>query len=76
MDEQREIKCAIAVTHPSVIRAAIVHALRIPAQAFWRFDIAPLTLTDLRFSRNTWTLRCVSCALTGQDRVDAHEGDA
>jgi broad specificity phosphatase PhoE len=63
LDEQREGKGTIAVTHPAVIRAAIIHALRIPAQTFWRFDVAPLTLTDLRFSRNVWTLRCVGCAL-------------
>jgi broad specificity phosphatase PhoE len=63
---QREVKSTIAVTHPAVIRSAIVHALHIPAQAFWRFDIAPLTVTDLRFSRNVWTVRCVGCSLAMQ----------
>jgi broad specificity phosphatase PhoE len=62
MDEQCTGKDAIAVTHPAVIRAAIVHGLRIPAQVFWRFDIPPLTLTDLRFSR-VWTVRHVGCPL-------------
>jgi broad specificity phosphatase PhoE len=63
MDEQRDCGHSIAVTHPSVIRAAIINALHIPAQTFWRFDIAPLSCTELRFSRNTWTVRCVGCPI-------------
>src|SRR5262249_36002249 len=62
-DEQRDASHVIAVTHPAVIRAAIVQALRIPAQTFWRLDISPLSLTDLRFSRGVWTLRCAGCSL-------------
>ena len=62
MDEQRGASHTVAVTHSAVIRAAIVYALRIPVLAFWRFDIAPLTLTDLRFGPDVWTLRCTSCA--------------
>jgi len=63
INEQRDMRHTIAVTHPAVIRAGVVHALRIPVSAFWRFDVAPLTLTDLRFSRDVWTLRCTGCAL-------------
>jgi broad specificity phosphatase PhoE len=55
----------IAVTHPAVIRAAIVCALEAPLQAFWRIDIAPLSLTDLRFNGRVWTLRSSSCGLRG-----------
>jgi broad specificity phosphatase PhoE len=62
MNEQCVGKDILAVTHPAVIRAAIVHALQIPAQLFWRFDIPQLTLTDLRFSR-VWTVRCIGCSL-------------
>ena len=36
-----------AVTHPAVIRAAIVHALDAPLSAFWKIDIAPLTKVRL-----------------------------
>ncbi|MFT4112595.1 histidine phosphatase family protein [Silvibacterium sp.] len=53
----------VAVTHPAWIRAAIVHTLRLPAPLFWRFDIAPLTLTDLRRSGEVWTVRCTGCGL-------------
>jgi broad specificity phosphatase PhoE len=62
MDEHCIGKDTIVTTHPTVIRAAILHGLQIPAQLFWRFDIRPLTLTDLRFSR-LWTIRCLGCPL-------------
>src|ERR1700761_5676253 len=39
---------------PAVIRAAILHPLTAPPQSFWRIDIAPLTLTDLRHNGRTW----------------------
>ena len=55
---------AIAVTHPAVIRAAIVRVLNAPPQAFWRIDVAPLSLTDMRFNGRAWTLRCVACPLS------------
>lgn len=63
LTEQREAGHVIAVTHPSVIRAAIVSALNAPPQAFWRIDIAPLSVTDLRFNGRVWTLRSSSCGL-------------
>lgn len=46
----------IAVTHPAVIRAAIVSALDAPATAFWRIDIPPLSVTRFHY-RGVWTLR-------------------
>lgn len=57
VDGQNDGGHTIAVTHPAVIRSAIVHALSAPAQTFWRIDIAPLSLTDLRFNGRVWTLR-------------------
>jgi broad specificity phosphatase PhoE len=60
LDQQREDGHTIAVTHPAVIRSAVVHILNAPLQSFWRIDIAPLSLTDLRFNGSVWTLR--SCA--------------
>src|SRR5580698_4850716 len=47
----------IAITHPAIIRTAIIHILNAPPQSFWRIDIAPLTVTDLRHNGRTWTLR-------------------
>ncbi|OBG31157.1 histidine phosphatase family protein [Mycobacterium sp. E3198] len=48
---------AVAVTHPAVIRAAILHSLDAPAKSFWGIDIAPVSRTVLHFRNGRWTLR-------------------
>jgi broad specificity phosphatase PhoE len=63
MDEQRDAGHIIAVTHPAVIRSAIVHALQAPAQTFWRMEVSPLTMTDLRFNGRNWVVRSVANSL-------------
>ena len=57
MDRQRDAGHTIAVTHPSIIRSAIILVLDAPLQSFWRVDVAPMSLTDLRYNGSTWTLR-------------------
>jgi broad specificity phosphatase PhoE len=47
----------VAVTHPAVIRAAILGALDMPPKSFWRIDIAPVSHTVLHFRKGNWTLR-------------------
>jgi broad specificity phosphatase PhoE len=47
----------VAVTHPAVIRAAILVALESPPKSFWRIDIAPTSRTVMHFRGNLWTLR-------------------
>ncbi|MUL84109.1 MULTISPECIES: histidine phosphatase family protein [unclassified Mycolicibacterium] len=47
----------VAVTHPAVIRAAILVALDAPPKSFWRIDIAPMSRTVLHFRGQAWTLR-------------------
>jgi broad specificity phosphatase PhoE len=47
----------IAVTHPAVIRAAILVALAAPPKSFWRIDIAPVSHTVLHYRGQSWTLR-------------------
>ena len=47
----------VAVTHPAVIRAAILIALDAPPKSFWRIDIAPVSRTVLHFRGHAWTLR-------------------
>jgi broad specificity phosphatase PhoE len=54
----------LAVTHPAIIRAAILHTFDAPLKSFWRADIAPLTLTDLRHNGRSWTLRSSSVPLS------------
>ncbi len=64
MEVQREAGgYTIAVTHPAVIRSALVHCLQVPSLTFWRFDIAPISVTDLRWNGKVWTVRCTGCTL-------------
>jgi len=53
----------VAVTHASIIRAAILHVIDAPQAAFWRIDIAPLTVTDLRYDHGRWLLRSCGAPL-------------
>ena len=76
MEEQRDAGHVIAVTHPAVVRSAIVHALQSPLQAFWRVDVAPLTLTDIRFNGRVWTMRCAACSLRKPDQREVDGGQA
>lgn len=63
LDEQAsQDGVAVAITHAGVIRAAIVHALAAPTAAFWRIDVSPLTVTELRGGHGVWTLARVCCA--------------
>ena len=48
---------AVAVTHPAVIRAAILVALDASPKSFWRIDIEPLSRTVLHWRRAAWTIR-------------------
>jgi broad specificity phosphatase PhoE len=52
---------SILITHASVIRAAIVHAIGAPSEAFWRIDIAPLSLTRLSGWDGRWNLASAGC---------------
>jgi broad specificity phosphatase PhoE len=61
----------IAITHPAVIRAAILHTLNSPPQSFWRIDIPALTLTDLRHNDRNWTLRSTAVPLAQHNPVDS-----
>ncbi len=57
---------AVAFTHAGVVKAAVVHALDAPLSAFWRIDVAPLSLTELHAHDGRWTVA----------RVNAIAGDA
>ncbi len=52
-DPKRDI---IAITHASVIRAAVIRVVGAPPSAFWRIDIAPLSLTRLSGHQARWNL--------------------
>lgn len=42
------------VTHPAVIRAAVVCGLGVPEAAFWTIDVAPSSVTELRRRGARW----------------------
>ncbi|MET8173817.1 histidine phosphatase family protein [Streptomyces clavifer] len=48
----------LAVVEPAVVRAALLHALGLPMETFWRLDVAPLTLTELSGRSGRWNLLC------------------
>ena len=52
----------VAVTHATVIRAAVIHAIKATPLSFWRIDIAPLSVTTLSGNQGRWTLSSI-CTL-------------
>ena len=46
----------VAITHGGVIKAAVVHALGAPLEAFWRIDAAPLAITELHAHDGRWVM--------------------
>lgn len=46
----------VAVAHATVIRAALAHALRLPADGMWQLDVAPLTIVRLTHRAGRWHL--------------------
>jgi broad specificity phosphatase PhoE len=62
----------IVVTHPAIIRAAIVHAIDATPKSFWRIDIAPLSVTRLSGIKGRWNLTSAGCMTSSmsKDRSD------
>jgi broad specificity phosphatase PhoE len=50
-----------AITHGGVVKAAVVHALGAPLEAFWRVDASPLAITELHAHGERWTVTRVNC---------------
>lgn len=48
----------VAVAEAAAVRAAVVHALDLPSEAFWRLDVPPLSGTELTGRPGRWNLRC------------------
>ena len=42
------------VTHPAIIRAAVVCGLGVPHEAFWTIDVAPSSVTELSRRATRW----------------------
>ncbi|MER6684220.1 histidine phosphatase family protein [Streptomyces olivaceoviridis] len=47
----------VAVAEPSVIRAALVYALKAPPQTYWNIDVRPLSTTTVTGRAGRWNLR-------------------
>lgn len=52
--QARDGRAAMAITHGGVVKAAVVHALGAPLDAFWRIDAAPLSVTELHAHDGRW----------------------
>ena len=56
----RSLECqpghVVAVTHPLVIRAAMLYVMHFPVSMFYLIDVEPLSRTELRFNA-VWRLR-------------------
>lgn len=52
----------LVITHATVIRAAVAHALQVDAHAGQRIDIAPLSLTTLTGGAGQWRLASLGVA--------------
>jgi broad specificity phosphatase PhoE len=50
-------------THPAIVRAAVIHALRAEAHSFWRVDVAPLSRTTLSGGPAGWTVNEIARAV-------------
>jgi broad specificity phosphatase PhoE len=49
-----------AVTHASVVRAAVILALDAPPQSFWHVDVAPASVTELHPRPTGWLVSRVN----------------
>jgi broad specificity phosphatase PhoE len=66
----------VAITHGGVVKAAVVHALGAPLDAFWRVDVAPLTISELHAHDGRWTVARVNCALAPEATAPGAEAGA
>ncbi|MEU7846729.1 histidine phosphatase family protein [Micromonospora parva] len=58
LDGQRDAgRRVVAVTHPLVIRVAVVHALGLPTAAYRQVDVEPLAIVRLTSQGTRWQLR-------------------
>jgi broad specificity phosphatase PhoE len=47
----------VIVTHPAIIRGAIVSILDAPIRSFWQIDVQPWSMTELTSDGRRWALR-------------------
>jgi broad specificity phosphatase PhoE len=50
----------LVVTHPAVIRAAILAAIHATSTSYWYIDIAPLAVVELTSNGRRWALKSIT----------------
>jgi broad specificity phosphatase PhoE len=56
LDTHTGSRDTVAVAHPTVVRAALTHALGLPPAGIWQLDVAPLSATRLHHRAGRWHL--------------------
>ncbi|HEX4569378.1 MAG TPA: histidine phosphatase family protein [Dongiaceae bacterium] len=49
----------LAITHPTILRAALIHAMGAPVSSFWRVDVAPLSRLTLSRQGAHWRVQAL-----------------
>jgi broad specificity phosphatase PhoE len=62
---------SILVTHATVIRAAVIHAIGATPNSFWRINIAPLSVTRLSGKDSCWNLMFAGSPMSNAERVSS-----
>ncbi|MEU1203231.1 histidine phosphatase family protein [Streptomyces sp. NPDC005813] len=52
-----EMGHAVAITEAAVVRAVLIHALALPARAFWHLAVPPLSPVSLAWREGHWDVR-------------------
>jgi broad specificity phosphatase PhoE len=63
LEEPSKHERVVAVADASVVRAAVIHALGADGRAFWRLDVAPLSMSVLTHGPGGWRARSVGAPL-------------
>ena len=59
---------SLAVTHPAVMRVALLHVLQAPLDSFWSVDVPPLSIMELSHDGRRWAFRTGRIRNLGGDR--------
>jgi broad specificity phosphatase PhoE len=62
---------SILVTHATVIRAAVIHAIGAAPNSFWRTNIAPLSVTRLSAKDGSWNLMFAGSSMSKEERLSS-----
>ncbi|MEU9986981.1 histidine phosphatase family protein [Streptomyces sp. NPDC048045] len=57
----------VALTEAAVVRAALIHALGVPARAFWHLAVPPLSTVSLTLEGGCWDVRVDDVDAAPQD---------